>query len=140
MQDAYFKPYPPADDRTVAHNYLKKWSEGFRKNRTKQPFLVSEEWRRTLFPNADQKQVYQGPLTIFKAKPALPLVSLSVEEGLAGPSSVQQQMDEIFGQSDTSLGEWDSLERDIADDETDENISVLSTPGRASEEEDTGSE
>ena len=139
MQDAYFKPYPPADDRTVAHNYLKKWAEGFRKNRTKQPFLVSEEWRLTLFPNADQKQVYQGPLTTFKAKSALPLVSLSVEEGVAGPSSVQQQMDEIFGQSDTSLGEWDVLERDIADDETDENISVLSTPGRASEE-DTGSE
>ena len=135
IQEAYYQPYPPAEERTAAQNFLKKWADGFRKNRTKKPFLVSEEWRLSLFPHAHPRQVFKGPLTTFRAKSKLPLVSLSVEEGLPAASAAQEQMDEIFGQSDSSLGEWDPLERDIADDESDDDISLLSTPPRISDEE-----
>ena len=60
--------------------------------------------------------MYRGDLTTFK--PKVPLVTLAVEQDQQPSTSAQQQMDDIFGQSDASLGEWESAERDIADDES----------------------
>ena len=77
--------------------------------------------------------MYSGDLTTFK--PKLPLVTLAVEEGQPS-TSAHQQLDDIFGQSDASLCEWESTERDIADDESD-SLSLLSTPPHISDEENS---
>ena len=121
VKAAFFAPHPSDEVRKEAKDALRNWAEGFRKNRIGKPFLTSETWRQSLFPQKSKSQVYQGATT-FKAK--VPLVKLSVEASAA--SSSQEQA--------ASLSDIDTMERDIADEDS-ALLSPCSTPPRVSDED-----
>ena len=121
VKAAFFLPHQADEVRREAKDALRNWAEGFRKNRKGKPFLTNETWRQSLFPKKLKSQVYQGATT-FKAK--LPLVKLTMEAQEA--SSSQEQI--------SSLSDLDTMERDIADEDS-ALLSPCSTPPRVSDED-----
>ena len=102
VKAAFYKPYPEVAVRKEAKDALRQWAEGFRKNRMGKPFLTSETWIASLFPNKTTAQVYQGDSTTFK--PKVPLVTLQVD-ALQPSTSKQQLAAALFGESDSSLSD-----------------------------------
>ena len=121
LKVAFGRPYSPQEERKKVVNYLRKWVDGFRKNRDKLPFLTSEKWRKLLFPRTSVSRIYRGASTTFKKK-EIPLVTLGSEE----------PMDYTSVSDASSFKGWEEAEPvDVGDQGT--MCSEISTPGNLSQ-------
>ena len=126
----YDAPLPTPLIRKDLITKLRKWANGYRKNRPSSPFLISEKWRLALFRRTGKEFVWQPGSTTFHK---IPLVTIATDGSEA--ASVQDEGEVPMEVENELLSENGSegFLKDIGDDGED-SLSTVSTPNPSGDE------